>query len=262
MKKFISVLVFGFLYFSFSSMNNATTSTAHIHKVVIDVDESLMERQLIKDKDGYLVYYGRISSGKENVRFGEELDFEYFNINKVSTILKDFTEIIKTNKEFQSVTTADAKKINVSNMLGNLASNVTGKTTIQFLPNVKLKKSTKKFDTDEYITIKMVFKSPNSSTMNKKHQGNELSFKVKIKITSTNKKGDILWEKEEEIKDFSSVFKSSSIPYDNEAEFFKVSREPRLFHKSTNEPIGDFNSLSLDEIEDCMKFVLNQIVSN
>lgn len=262
MKKFISVLVLCILYFSFSSMNNATTSTAHIHKVVIDVDESLMERQLIKDKDGYLVYYGRISSGKENVRFGEELDFEYFNINRVRAILKDFTEIIKTNKEFQSVNTADTKKVNMGNMLGNIASNVTGRTKMQHFPSVRLKKAAKKSDVDEYISIKIVFKSTNPATLNKNYQGNSLSFKVKINIISTNNKGDILWEKDEEIKDFSSIFENSPIPYDSEAEFFKVSREPRLFHKDTNEPIGDFNSLSLDEIESCMKLVLNQIVSN
>jgi len=257
MKKVVSVLVLIILCFSFSSFKKTATKTAVVHKIVIEVDESVMERMLVKDKNGDIKY-----NRKAQVSFADELDFEYFSLDKVSSITKDFAEIIGTSIGYQSLKMEGLSKANVNNMLGNLVSNVKGRTTIQFFPNKSLKSSKKKHEADEYLTFKMNFISPNSSTMNKNYQGNRLSFKVKINIKSTDKKGDILWEKEEEIKDFSSVFENSSIPYDSEAEFFTVSREPRLFHRSSNKPIGDFNSLSLNEIEKCMKFVLNQIVSN
>jgi len=260
MQKFILLFVLFMFSNSFSSMKNLTDKTGYIHKVVIDVDESLLERQLEKDKNGYLVYYSRISQKEENVRFGEETDFENFSLDKVSSILSDFSEIIGTNNEFQKVTAAAAKKVNFNNMLGGFTSSATGRMQMQFFPNKKLKKV--KAVADEYLTIKMVFASDNRSTLNKKYAGNELGFKVKINITSTNKKGTVLWEEEKEITDFTSVFTSSTVTFDIDSGLLRVSREPRLFHKSTNEPIGDYNSLSLNEIEGCMKLALINILSN
>lgn len=257
MKKVVSVLVLIILCFSFSSFKKTATKTGVVHKIVIEVDESLMERLLVKDKNGDINY-----NRKGQISFADELDFEYFSMDKVTSIMKDFAEIIGTSIGYQSLTMEGRSKANVNNMLGNLVSNVQGRTTMQFFPNKSLKKSKKKNEADEYLTFKMNFISPNQSTMNKNYEGNRLSFKVNINIISTNNKGDILWEKEKEIKDFSSVFENSSITNVSEAEFFTVSREPRLFHRSSNKPIGDFNSLSLDEIESCMKFALNYIVSN
>jgi hypothetical protein len=260
MQKFILLFVLFMFSNSFSSMKNLTDKTGYIHKVVIDVDESLLERQLEKDKNGYLVYYSRISQKEENVRFGEETDFENFSLDKVSSILSDFSEIIGTNNEFQKVTAAAAKKVNFNNMLGGFTSSATGRMQMQFFPNKKLKKV--KAVVDEYFTIKMVFASDNRSTLNKKYAENELGFKVKINIRSTNKKGSVLWEEEKEITDFTSVFTSSTVTFDIDSGLLRVSREPRLFHKSTNEPIGDYNSLTLNEIEGCMKLALINVLSN
>ena len=59
---------------SFTSMKNFADKTAYIHKVVVDVDESLLERMLKKDKNGAISY-----NRKNEVSFGEETDFENFN---------------------------------------------------------------------------------------------------------------------------------------------------------------------------------------
>ena len=253
MKKNIIFIALPLFFIAFTSMKNKTTKTGYIHKIEIQIDESLLERLLIRDKHGDIKY-----SRKGKVEFGEETDFEYFSIDKVSSILYNFSEIIGTNNEFEKVTAAAAKKVNLNNMLGGFTSSASGRMQMQFFPNKKLKKV--KTEANEYFTIKMVFVSDNSSTMNKKYQGNELGFKVKIEITSTNKKGTVLWEKEKEITDFTSVFTGSTVTYETDSELLRVSREPRLFHISTNEPIGDFNSLTLNEIEGCMKLALTNVL--
>lgn len=255
MKK--NILLFGLfmISISFTSMKNFADKTAYIHKVVVDVDESLLERMLKKDKNGAISY-----NRKYEVSFGEETDFENFSIDEVTSILKDFAETIGTIKGLQKVTAAGAKEVNLNNMFGNIVSNVSGKTKMQNFPNVELKKV--KEVADEYYTIKMEFISVNPATLNKNYIANTLSFKVKTKITSTDKKGNILWENEEELKDFSSAFNNSDLPFNSEAEFFSITREPRLFNEFSNEPIGDYNSLSLEDIENCMKFALTHILSN
>ncbi|MDB9961147.1 hypothetical protein OAD62_03545 [Oceanihabitans sp.] len=258
MKKNIIFIALSLFFIGFTSMKNKTTRTGYIHKIEIQIDESLLERLLIRDKHGDIKY-----SRKGKVEFGEETDFENFSFDKVTSILSDFAEIIGTNfigtsNEFKKVTAAGAREVNSNNMLGGFTSSATGRMQMQFFPNKKLKKV--KTEADEYFTIKMVFVSDNRSTLNKKYQGNELGFKVKIEITSTNKKGTVLWEEENEITDFTSVFTSSTVIYDIDSGLLRVSREPRLFHISTIEPIGDFNSLTLNEIEGCMKLALTNVL--
>ena len=157
MKKNILLFVLFVISISFTSMKNFADKTAYIHKVVVDVDESLLERMLKKDKNGAISY-----NRKNEVSFVEETDFENFSLDKVSSILSDFSEIIGTNNEFQKVTAAAAKKVNFNNMLGGFTSSATGRMQMQFFPNKKLKKV--KEVVDEYFTIKMVFASDNRST--------------------------------------------------------------------------------------------------
>jgi len=259
MKKYILLFVLFIFSIGFYSMKNVTSKTGFIHKVVIEVDEHLREHALVKDRFGE-VWYDRA----EQVYFKEETEYEKFNKERVNSIVSEFATIIATSRELDSVGRFGAGE-NIGNMFGNIASNAVGKSKMEYFPQRKLKKVKEK--ADEYYTIKIGFKWGGEYGNVKKGIYN-LKFSIKIKVTATNNKGDILWKKEEEIKDFTSIFKNSTSTNNGNNKHFEISREPRMFNKynivfeNENNPIGDFLSLSLDEFEECMMFAMNYVLNN
>jgi len=269
---------------SFSVNNNPNKSnpiTGYIYKVVLNVDENIMERALVKNTDNS-IYYNPISKKKTIIGyetiFIEDVDvkwlerkdldteangplYEMFDKNETNQLLTDFSDVIidkNGNEKVEFLMGSKGSKI--TSMLGNVASNAMGSNKISFyLPNKKLKKI--KVAVDEYYEIETKFifggSTGYSTVINKQKGEPTLKFKIKVSITASNKKGDELWIKEKEVKDFSSIFNASDILEDKKGKFFKIKRAPRLFDKNNGEPIGDYMSLSKEEFRQCMKVALD-----
>ena len=89
-------------------------------------------------------------------------------------------------------------------------------------------------------------------TMNQQKGMPSLKFKIKVSITASDKKGNEIWVKEKEVKDFFRAFNPSLIIKDKKDKFLQVKRGFRIFDKFNKEPIGDYLSLSHDGFRQCM----------
>ncbi len=286
--KMFFVLMLSVLALSFSDIkhtNDPTSKTGYIYKVNLNVDEFLMERALVKDIDNSIYYspivkkrtiigYEVLYIDKVEERWLEKNDldtkingpmYEMLSTSETNIALEAFCNKIASKTDNETVSFLQGTNgSKVSSMLGNLTSNVAGKNKLSFsLPSKKLKKV--KADADEYYEIKMDFVYGGSTdyyiVMNEQKGEPSLKFKIKVSITASNKKGDVLWEKEKEIKDFTSAFDESDILVDEKGKFFKVKRAPRIFHQYNNEPIGDYLSLTKKEFEQCMLVALDMTLS-
>jgi len=282
------VLILAVLSLSFSGIKNIdipTAKTGYIYKVKLNVDEFLMERALVKDTDnsifyspivkkktiiGYEVLYLDKVEEKwlEKNKLDTEINgpmYEILNADETNGVLESFCYKIASKTDNETVSFLKGTNgSKVSSMLGNLASNAIGENKLSFsLPNKKLKKV--KATADEYYEIQMDFvyggATDYSIVMNKQKGEPSLKFNIKVSITASNKKGDVLWEKEKEIKDFTSVFNESDILVDKKGKFFRIKRTPRIFHQYNNEPIGDYLSLTKKEFEQCMLVALDMTLS-
>ena len=283
--KVIVILILSAISLSFSDIKNynkSASKTGYIYKVKLNVDENIMERALVKDTDNSIYYspiykkkvvigYKTLFIDKVDEKWLEKnnLDteangplYEMLDQNETNELLTDFSNVIISKTENETVEFLKGSKGSVmSSMLGNVASNALGSNKISFyLPNKKLKKI--KVNADEYYEIEMKFiyggATDYSIVMNKQKGEPSLKFKIKVSITASNKKGDELWVKEKEVKDFSSVFNLSDILKDKKGKFFKIKRIPRIFDKNNEEPIGDYLSLSKEEFRQCMKVALDK----
>jgi|GEM_PF-3042698 len=285
--KVSAVFILSLLLFSFSDVNVGVpaSKSGYIYKVKLNVDEHLMERALVKDIDNS-IYYSPIVRSRAivgyEVLFIDELEegwlqrndldteengpvYEMLNTNETNEVLEKFCKKIESNIDTDTV--GYLKGTNgskLSSMLGNIGSNAIGKNKLSFsLPSKKLRKV--KEVVDEYYTIEMDFiyggATDYTIVMNEQTEEPSIKFKIEVSITATNKKGDELWEKEKEIIDFTSAFLEADILEDDKGEFFKVIRAPRIFHQYTQEPIGDYLSLSKKEFERCMLVALDQTLS-
>lgn len=286
--KVLFILILSVISLSFSDIkthNKSTSQTGYIYKVKLNVDEYIMERALVKDTDNSIYYnpiykkkviigYKTLFIDKVDEKWLEKnnLDtkangplFEMLDQNETNNILTDFSSIISSKTDNETVSFLKGSKGSVmSSMLGNVASNAIGKNKLSFfLPNKKLKKI--KASADEYYQIQMDFIYGGATdyyiVMNKQKGEPSLKFKIKVSITASNKKGDELWVKEKEVKDFSSVFNSSDILEDKKGKFFQIKRIPRIFDKYNDEPIGDYLSLTQEEFGECMKVALDMTMN-
>ena len=282
-KLFLCSIISIFL-FSFSIKNNSEIfeKKGFIYKVQLNVDEDLMERALVKNADnsifmhkmGYAMYRDKVDE-----RFLERnrLDnpnnvntYEMFNSKETDKLLSGLSAIIATNTDAETVNyfkkKSKAGKMfgKALGMMGNVVTNATGKNKLSFsLPNKKLKRV--KFKADEYYEIKIHFDNLGISKFTAKvHKNNKIKsiqFKVKIMIIASNKKGNVLWTKEKEIKDFSPVFNASDIIEDTKGAFFNLKRFTRYYNPNRHKGIGDFLSLSKEEFEKCINFSLQQVLT-
>ena len=251
MKRIVYLLALSILLIPTISMKPPMAKTGHIHKIIVNIDEALRERALVKELDNVSVFYDK----QGRVQYQEESNFELFSKDKVYSILTDLCDIVAFETEKEKVT-SETKKANMSLMFGGIGANILNKSQLEHFPSVKLKKV--KVKVDEYYVIKMNFVHGGSY---RSHGISELDFKIKASIIATNKKGEVLWEKEREIKDFRNVFNDPTIPFNEEDNYFRIKRGVRIFNKFNNEPIGDYVSLSLLEIESCMKLALENVLS-
>ncbi|ARV08268.1 hypothetical protein BTO05_00920 [Winogradskyella sp. PC-19] len=282
--KGLFILILSLISLSFAESNNCNKSiskTGYIYKVKVNIDENIMERALVKDRDNS-IYYNPIYKKKAIIGyetlFIDKVEekwlkknnlnteangplYEMLDQNETNDLLTDFSNVIMGKTDNETVEFLKGSKGSVmSGMLGNVASNAMGSNKISFyLPNKKLKKI--KVSADEYYEIEMKFMfggaKDYSIVMDKVKSEPFLKFKIKVSITASNKKGDELWVKEKEVKDFSSVFNSFDILEDKKGKFFKIKRIPRIFDKNNEEPIGDYLSLSKEEFRQCMKVALD-----
>jgi len=272
---------------SFTIINdNSPTKIGYIYKVRVNVDEHLMERALVKDTDNS-IYYSPIIKKKTiigyEVFFLDEVDekwlgkkkldtkingpsYEMLNDNVTYKVLDDFCSTIISKTENETVTfSKPSGSAKIGSMMGNVVSNAQSKNKLSFsFPHDKLKKV--KIVADEYYDIKMDIlwggeKSP-TIVMDKEKSPASIKFSIKVLITASNKEGVLLWEKEQVVKDFTTAFNVSEILEDKKGEFFIVKRTPRLIDKYSNEPIGDYVSLTKNEFQDCIKIALDATLSN
>lgn len=264
-----------------NSYNKSISKTGYIYKVKVNIDEYIMERALVKDRDNS-IYYNPIYKKKAIIGYEtlfidkveekwlekNNLDteangplYEMLNQNETNDLLTDFSNVIigKTDNETVDFLKGSNGSV-MSGMLGNMASNAMGANKISFyLPNKKLKKI--KASADEYYEIEMKFIYGGATDyyieMNKQKGEPSLKFKIKVSVTASNKKGDELWVKEKEVVDFSSVFDESTILEDKKGKYFRVKRLPRIFDKFNKEPIGDYLSLTKEEFKQCMSVALD-----
>lgn len=274
-----SLLLFSF---TLKKTHDSFSKKGFIYKVVLNVDENLMERALVKNPDnsihlfpitkkrsivGYKTYF--INEIDEKTLERSNLDtpnngpvYEMISEKGTATLLTDLGSIIASNAEVETVDFfKKSKSGKVFSMMGNMASNALGKNKLSFsLPNKKLKKIKEK--ADEYYEIKMDFVYGGASdyriVMNKQKGEPSLKFKIKSIITASDKKGNVLWKKEKELTDFSSIFKPEDILQDKKGKYFKVKRLPRKFNSWNKEPIGGYLSLTTREFEECIKFSLTE----
>ena len=251
MKKTIYLTSLFLVFTVLISMNKPMLNKGHIYKVVVNVEEHLMENALEKEDNGSIAY-----DKKNRLKFVGETDYEMLSKEQVNLLLTDFCEILGSKTTVDEVSTERAKA-SAAGMMGNIGANATGKSRIGMFPEKKLKKI--KVDANEFYAIKIDFLYGGGKTDNKKKTG-VLKLKLKVSVTASDAKGDVLWEKENEVKNLSSVFNNSSLSYNSGDKYFSVSREPRIFNEYTNEPIGDFNSLSLQEVGECVKLALNEVL--
>lgn len=282
--KGLFILILSLISLSFAESNNYNKSiskTGYIYKVKVNIDEYIMERALVKDRDNS-IYYNPIYKKKAIIGYEtlfidkveekwlekNNLDteangplYEMLDQNETNDLLTDFSNVIIGKTDNETVEFLKGSKGSVmSGMLGNVASNAMGSNKISFyLPNKKLKKI--KASADEYYEIEMKFIYGGATdyyiVMNKQKGEPSLKFKIKVSITASNKKGDELWVKEKEVIDFSSVFDESTILEDKKGKYFKVKRLPRIFDKFNEEPIGDYLSLTKEEFKQCMSVALD-----
>lgn len=282
--KGLFILILSLISLSFAESNNYNKSiskTGYIYKVKVNIDEYIMERALVKDRDNS-IYYNPIYKKKAIIGYEtlfidkveekwlekNNLDteangplYEMLDQNETNDLLTDFSNVIIGKTDNETVEFLKGSKGSVmSGMLGNVASNAMGSNKISFyLPNKKLKKI--KASADEYYEIEMKFIYGGATdyyiVMNKQKGEPSLKFKIKVSITASNKKGDELWVKEKEVIDFSSVFDESIILEDKKGKYFKVKRLPRIFDKFNEEPIGDYLSLTKEEFKQCMSVALD-----
>lgn len=251
----------------FIFMTSALAQTGHIIKLDVVGSEYVMEKAYVKNNDNSIHYFP-VKKKKEivgyNVIFNEEMEqkdlekqglnneynysnYESFSIEEAAKFLADVRQIL-ANKLNNTITTEPAKKSGKT-MMGNMGSNASGNSKYSFyLPNVKLKKI--EATADEYYEIKMTMLSGGESTDNKNKSGS-LSFSAKVAIKAYSQDGTLLREKEGDSMDFASVFNPDDILVGKKANFLKVKRTPRLTDQYTNEPIGDYTSLSKEEAYKC-----------
>jgi hypothetical protein len=147
-----------------------------------------------------------------------------------------------------------SKTAKTLSMMGNMGANAIGKNKLSFdFPNKKLRRV--KAEADEYyeINVDFIFGGEKDSyiVMNKQKGEPYIKFRAKVSIIASDKKGNLLWEKENETIDFASAFNEEDIMESEKGEFFKVRRAPRMFHSYNQQAIGDYLSLSKIELERC-----------
>jgi hypothetical protein len=277
--------IISILLFSFSIKNNSEIfeKKGFIYKVQLNVDEDLMERALVKNADNSIFFVHEMGYAmyRDNVdeRFLERnrLDnpnnvntYEMFNSKETDKLLSGLSAIIATNTDTETVNyfkkKSKAGKMfgKALGMMGNVVTNATGKNKLSFsLPNKKLKRV--KFKADEYYEIKMnfVFGGERGDYIKKNKQKGQpnIKFKIKTLVIASDKKGNILWTKEKDIKDFSPIFNASDIIEDTKGAFFNLKRFTRYYNPNRHKGIGDFLSLSKEEFEKCINFSLQQVLT-
>tara|TARA_R110002126_G_scaffold291772_2_gene457578 strand:+ start:40234 stop:41106 length:873 start_codon:yes stop_codon:yes gene_type:complete len=284
-KLFTCVLVSVFLFsFSIKNGNTSIAKKGFIYKLKLNIDENLMERALVKNANNtthlFPIMKRKVVIGYKSL-FIDETDEKFLEKQKLDTpnnepvyemLDSKETDVFMTNLCEVFVTDTAAEDVQflkkstsgkALSMLGNVASNAMGKNKLSFsFPNKKLKRV--KYKADEYYEIKMDFIYGGATdfyiVMNKQKGQPSIKFKIKTIVIATDKKGNTLWEKEQEIKDFSDAFAKEDILEDKKGKFFNIKRAPRLFNSWNKEPIGDYISLSKKELKDCIKIALSKTI--
>jgi hypothetical protein len=232
------------------------TKTGHIFKVDVEADETLSRRQIDHySRNGKPVYKG-------------ETDFETFSETQVENMLHNLDSIVSLNTDNTTIT-HEAAKNSLSNTFGNFGSNALGKSKMPFFPKIKLKKVKVKADVYYDIEVDLKYGGGKGRTvvMDKISKVSTIKFNIEVSITaygSTNKK-NILWKKEQVIKDFSEAFTDPSSPFEVGSKWFEVSRAP-LLANGQKETVGDkpakdistdeYWQLSLDEMQICIEIAI------
>jgi hypothetical protein len=284
-KLFLYSIISIFLFsFSIKNSNTPIVKKGYIYKLKLIIDENLMERALVKNvnntvhlfpimKKKIVIGYKTMFIDKTDEKFLErqKLDtpnngpaYEMLDSKETDVFMTNLSGVFVTNTVAEDVQYLKKKKSGkVFSMLGNVASNALGKNKLSFsFPNKRLKKV--KYKADEYYEIKMdlIYGGATDyyTAMNKQKDQPSIKFKIKTLVIASDKKGNVLWKKEQEIKDFSDAFAQEDILEDKNEKFFKVKRAPRLFNSWNKEPMGDYISLSKKELKDCIKIALSKTI--
>lgn len=249
------ILILSFLsIFLLTAFSFNSDSTGHIYKVDVEVPEDLSRMAIDHyGRNGKAVYKG-------------ESEFENYSMEEVNAVLLSFSEIIAANGAYTSMTFEPAKTSG-ANQLGNLGSNAIGKSKMPYYPKAKLKKV--KTSADVYYDIEIDFAygggKGRTIVMDKITKLSTIKFSCKVQVSAYNKAGDLLWEKEQNVTDFSEVFTDPSMPYEVGAKWFEVSRSP-VVSGGRKEQVGDVSAknvhtdefwpLSLGELQSCMEIAL------
>ena len=236
------------------------TKTGHIYKVDVEVAEDLSRMAIDHyTRNGDPVYKG-------------ETEFELFSLEQTEDILSRLDGIMTEGLSLSSMG-HEAAKSSASNMLGNVASTSIGKTKMPYFPKGKIKKL--KVEADEFYELEFDFiyggGQGRTIVMDKIKALASIKFKVKMRVSAFDAKGNELWEKEEEFRDFSEVFGGQGVTFEVGEKWFELDRTP-ILGNGEREKIGDKGSakimedeywpLSLEEIDACMEVALIQILQS
>jgi hypothetical protein len=257
--------------YSFSAAANGSgpkPKAGFIYKVKVDVVEHLMERALVKFGNNSVYYSPR----RREVVFMDQVDnnwlsqnnlnnkhngqsFEILDAAQTNSLLEGLCRQIELNTDNEIVNfQKPSKTAKTLSMMGNMGANAIGKNKLSFdFPNKKLRRVKVKADEYYEINVDFIFGGEKDSytVMNKQKGEPHIKFRAKVSIVASDKKGNLLWEKENETIDFASAFNEEDIMESEKGEFFKVRRAPRRFHSYNQQAIGDYLSLSKIELERC-----------